>query len=279
MVKTILTVALALSLAEAAGATDATRPEPGGASPLLGQKSQAQEKSERPKRQVHCATCNAWYVPPVAISPDGGFFTLWIDRGIGANDETLYLRRMKPDGTDAWSKFIPIYNARRKDAGTFAIRDPDIVPDGFGGVVIAWASTDEAGYNIYAQRVDESGGFYWEKPAKVVCSSPGDQVHPKLMVDKIGGAFVGWQDMRNGNWDVFVQHLMPSSKLSWKETGVQVSFQSRNEYMTTLSADGLGGIWITWWDERTGKSDLLSMHLDDLGKLTTAKPYLWRQYD
>ena len=281
MVRTLLAAAALTGLLAAPASASVGRPgDPTtGTNAVQTKQSAAQAQAEKPKRFVHCPICNAWYTPPLAIAPDGGFFTLWIERGVGANDETLYLRRMKPDGTDAWTKFLPVFNARRKDSTAFAIRDPDIVPDGFGGVIVAWSSTDENGYNVYAQRIEDNGAFYWDKPARMVCGAPGDQVHAKLMVDKIGGAFLGWQDQRSGNWDVYVQHVMPSGKLSWNETGLQITNQSRNEYLTTLGADGLGGIWITWWDERTGKSDLLSMHVDALGKLTTPKPYVWRQYE
>lgn len=233
------------------------------------------------QRKVHCATCGAWYVPPMAIAPDSGFYTLWIDKAAGAADETLYLRKLKPDSTDAWAKFLPITSARRQPGVTEAIRDPDIIPDGFGGVIVAWAQQDVNDYNLYAQRIDDTGAMYWQKPALPLCTAPKDQVHVKLMVDKLGGAFVGWQDQRFGNWNVFIHHVMPGGKLDphWTESGVQVTFQPRDQYLTTLSADGLGGIWVTWWDQRTGQSELYSAHLDWEGKITTPHPYLWRQFN
>ena len=241
----------------------------------------AKAQSAQTQRKVHCATCGAWYVPPMAIAPDGGFYTLWIDRSAGAPDETLYLRKMKPDGTDQWTKFVPLYSVRRRAEVSEAIRDPDIVPDSRGGVIVSWAARDENDYNLYAQRIDDTGATRWEKPALKLCTAPKDQVHVKLMVDVLGGAFAGWQDQRFGNWNVFLQHIMPAGNLdpNWNATGVQLTSQARNQYLTTLASDGLGGIWATWWDERSGRSDLFSVHVDKTtGQLTTKNPYLWRQF-
>ncbi|MEO5988972.1 MAG: hypothetical protein ABIU54_06015 [Candidatus Eisenbacteria bacterium] len=87
---------------------------------------------------------------------------------------------------------------------------PTIVSDGGTGAIITWydGRIFSSGDDIYAQRIDVNGISQWTPNGLPLCTAAGDQQFPTIAIDGAGGAFVSWQDRRNGsNNDIYVHHL------------------------------------------------------------------------
>ena len=82
---------------------------------------------------------------------------------------------------------------------------PFILSDGAGGSIIAWYGG--AGSDIFAQRLLSDGAIApgWPLTGPLtVSAAAGLQEQPVMVTDGAGGAFVFWQDARNGgSYDIF----------------------------------------------------------------------------
>lgn len=86
--------------------------------------------------------------------------------------------------------------------------------DGAGGAIGAWTDYRSATtYDLYAQHVFASGALdnAWPADGLAVSTAPLFQELPTIAADEKGGAIVAWQDSRNGNYDIYAQHLVVSA--------------------------------------------------------------------
>lgn len=142
---------------------------------------------------------------PVAVADGaGGAIIAWPDRRGGVNWK-LYAQRISVSGAPTWGTDGIALCPTSGDQF-----DPTIIPDGAGGVVIAWVDTRSGSdRDVYVQRLDGSGARQWASQAVPICVAPRDQEAPTLQGDGGGGAFLVWQDERvNGlSTDIYAQHV------------------------------------------------------------------------
>ena len=94
---------------------------------------------------------------------------------------------------------------------------PDLVADGAGGAIVAWAdSRAGAEHDLYAQHVLGSGAIdpAWPVDGRAVSTAPGDQQHPVIVSSPAGvgsgtAPIVAWDDTRSGNFDIYAQLAIP----------------------------------------------------------------------
>jgi len=149
--------------------------------------------------------------------------------------------------------------------------DPDIVPDGTGGAVVAWEdSRDGPGFDIYAQRVTADGTPVWSLQGVPVCVAAGDQGDLAMVPDGGGGAFIAWADQREAeDWNIYAQHLDGAGNPTWAVDGVVVVDAVYEQSRPAMVSDGAGGVILVWNDGRgfgLGLSfDLYAQRLDAHG--------------
>ncbi len=117
------------------------------------------------------------------------------------------------------------------------------------GVGLREDPSDGLNTNIVAQRFGSSGELLWGPTGVLVCSALGNQTSPSLAHDGSGGAFVAWEDERNGvtNVDIYAQHINADGTLGGAVTAIAVTAVSgarqggcaELEWRTTESA-GVG---------------------------------------
>lgn len=157
---------------------------------------------------------------------------------------------------------------------------PSIIPDGVSGSIVAWYGG--AGSDIYVRRLLADGTTAPGWPASapvVVCGASGLQELPVMVADLAGGAFVFWQDARNGsNYDIYGQrldssgHIAATDASSWIANGIPVSTAAGNQYTPVAISDEAGGAIIVWQDGRRGAGnyDIYAQRVDGDGNLVWA---------
>ncbi len=120
---------------------------------------------------------------------------------------------------------------------------PQIISDGAGGAIIAWADNRGGNYDIYAQRVNASGAVQWAENGVVLCTTTGDQYSPNLVSDGAGGAIVTWEDF---GLYVYAQRVNASGAVQWPTGGVVLGTTSSYQENSQIISDGAGGAIITW---------------------------------
>ncbi|MFA6549047.1 MAG: hypothetical protein WCT39_03865 [Candidatus Margulisiibacteriota bacterium] len=158
-----------------------------------------------------------------------------------------------------WTTYgVEIANA----TGNAIQQSPQVLANG----IIVWED-GRAGYlDIYAQKLDESGSPLWQKDGIPICRVPWNQTSPQVITDEAGGAFIAWQDYREGNADIYVQHINALGEVQWEENGLRICSAEAGQFAPELVLDGTGGIIISWYDYRSGVGeDIYAQRVDSSG--------------
>jgi hypothetical protein len=147
-------------------------------------------------------------VPTCVVSDNSGgafsFFPAYFLTG-------LYAQRATGSGSLPWSP-----DGLKMAQHPANLANPQSVSDGATGAIVAW--NDARGGNvdsthIYVQRVDSSGVASWNSDGLPACVAQGIQTVGGIVSDGSGGAIVVWSDSRNGNQDIYAQHVSGSGAI------------------------------------------------------------------
>ena len=183
--------------------------------------------------------------PGLVPCSSGGAIVAWQD---SRGDYDIYAQSISAAGAALW------------DAGGVAVctetdgqYDPAIVPDGAGGVIIAWTDyRNDLRCDIYAQRLDGSGAGVWNAGGVPVCTAPEDQWCDAMIGDGYGGAIIAWGDCRSSVDDVYAQRINSDGVGLWSYDGVAVCTAPGNQWYIRAVSDGAGGAIVSWVDWRSG---------------------------
>lgn len=182
----------------------------------------------------------------IALLPlGGGAFAAY--EGFGGNDVDVFVQKIDPSGAIQWGP-----TGVKACGATLEQYAPAIVPDGEGGVIVAWqdARTTPGYPDVYAQRIGFLGTPLWATNGVPICTATGTQAPVLMISDGAGGAFIAWQDIR-GSWvTVYAQHVDASGVVQWTADGVAVAPADGNQTALSLVGDDRGGAYFAWIDTR-----------------------------
>lgn len=153
---------------------------------------------------------------------------------------------------------------------------PAIASDGAGGAIVAWHDRRQFPFNIDVQHVLASGEVdaAWAANGQALLSAslaqsivPQGKEFPAIAADGAGGAIVAWPDGRSAanGLDVYAQHLLASGSVdpSWPVDGTTVCSAPGEQILPLIVADGAGGAFIAWADDRSGTNnrDVFAQHV------------------
>jgi len=190
----------------------------------------------------------------------------------GSKDLCVF--RLAADGSTPWGvQPRPLVNQPRDQV------DPRIVPDGAGGAFMVWTDprNNARSNDIYALRLDDMmqrppGWFYYGVP---VCDALGVQCQPRLVRDAVGGVWVAWLDQRAGaDGDLRYSHMLGNGKLAtgFTTAGSILCAAPGVQRELEIAADGAGGFFAVWRDERSGSAELYVQHIMASGERSPAFP-------
>ncbi len=132
------------------------------------------------------------------------------------------------------------------------IDDIAVSADGAGGVVVAWSDERTALARVWAQRVNASGSAQWTAGGAAIGNSAASQALTGIAPDGSGGAIVAWSEDSAGDRDLFAQRIAGNGSLPWGAGGIAVVGAAGGQYRGGLAADGAGGAFVGWTDNRAG---------------------------
>src|SRR5207249_4015092 len=130
--------------------------------------------------------------------------------------------------------------------------------------------------DIYAQHVLASGAVdgAWPVDGRALCTDASYQSSPTIVADGEGGAYGTWYDYRNGNYDIYDQHVLASGAVdgAWPVDGRALCTDASYQAAPTIVVDGAGGAIVTWYDYRNGNYDIYAQHVLASGAVDGAWP-------
>jgi hypothetical protein len=215
------------------------------------------------------------YMSPGRGAPDdaGGSYFAWGGDDASLNQSILMQHVTSAGGIAAgWPSDRLVIGK----TGGLITRLPRVEPDGAGGVFVCW--NDDPDLRI--QRVRADGTLYpgWPATGALVTNVSGVYGIPWIVGDGIGGAFVAWTDSSgSGGGDVRAQRIdsggSPAS--GWPADGILVCGENGLQNVTQMVADGAGGAWLVWADERnlgTSGRDIYTERITGTGTPATGWP-------
>jgi hypothetical protein len=146
--------------------------------------------------------------PSLIADGNGGAIIAWEDNRSGTNFN-VYAQHVSGAGATQWAQDGAEVCFESDDQ-----RFPLIVSDGGTGAIVTWQD-ERSNFtltDIHAQRIDANGAQQWTANGVGLCTAAGEQERPVIASDGSGGAWVAWQDGRNGagNEDIYVLRFNPN---------------------------------------------------------------------
>ena len=203
---------------------------------------------------------------------------VWNDARAGTSQLDVYLQRVDATGQIAWRTDFP----SGRPLGTAPGRQflTRLSPDNAGGVIAAWHDERGTSPDIYAQRVGQDGALdpSWPTDGAAVCMAGGTQTDPVIASDGGNGAYVAWEDFRNGfaNGRIFAQHMIGdgTGDAQWPADGIQIANGTGLEFQPAILSDEQGGafvIWVRYWRVGTN-TDLIATRITASGTVAPGWP-------
>jgi len=182
--------------------------------------------------------------PQVAPDGSGGMFLGWDDSRSGSNFD-IYVQHLNTAGASAWTA-----NGLAVCTATGNQFNPRVVPDGAGGLVVAWGDARAGTYSdLYVDRVSSTGSLTSGGNGLALAVADYDQQVPKLVPDPSGGAIVAWEDKRyNGAYpQIYAQRFLVATtaiaeKAAGPSLGILASapnpFRASTEIKFSISRSG-----------------------------------------
>jgi hypothetical protein len=212
-----------------------------------------------------CTAPNLQLIPAIATDMAGGAYIAWQDARVSTSDANIYAQHVLSTGVldPAWPlDGLLVCGATGNQLLT------QVVPDGTGGVLVAWNDVRSGSNDIYAHHVLANGTVdpVWPTDGLAVCTAAGSQSGVKMVGDGAGGALLAWRDLRNDT-DLFAMRVLADGVVdpTWPVNGLAFASgvgAQQFRSITPMVSDGHGGFFATWQDTRNGPApDVYAQHL------------------
>jgi len=194
-----------------------------------------------------CIVDSNQFNPKIVSDGSGGAIICWEDKR-NATGTDIYVQRVNSSGQAQWTtNGIPVCTP------VFEQDSIAMIGDGFGGAILTWQDyrSNNGFADIYAQRVNSSGGMVWTANGVNICNQAAAQRGPKLLSNGSGGAFITWFDSRAGDYDIYTQLISTGGAVQWTTNGAATCTMATDQLRPDICSDGAGGFIITWYDYRS----------------------------
>jgi len=189
--------------------------------------------------------------PTVVADGAGGVLIAWQDLRSGTTED-IYAQRFYL-GASMWTaNGVSLCTSAGNQV------QPASVSDGSGGMIVVW-DDDRAGaanHDVYGNRVDSFGTRLWSTNGIVVDNGAATQGQIDVAPDDSHGAYVVWVDAS----DIRAQRMTAAGNRAFTG-GVTICAAANSQLAPRIAADGYGGAFITWYDQRSGEADIYASRL------------------
>lgn len=202
--------------------------------------------------------------PNFCSDGQGGCIVAWSDWRSGI-ERDLYAQRLDSSGNILWTtNGVVVTNKSNRE------HNEKIVSDGFGGAIVVWEQQGSNGqWDEWAQRINSNGNPMWISGGIPLSTVVSNKINGRIEADGLGGAFIVWQDFRNGfDNDIYAQHMDGQGNRLWGDNAKLICNANGTQASPKIEPDPLnGGIYTVWVDSRNNNSDIYGQRIDANGNL------------
>ncbi len=199
-------------------------------------------------RNVICSHGGPQYNPSICTDGHKGAYIGWYD--LNYSPSRVYVQHIDSAGYITW----PVNGLTVLDTTItgFGPSNPHLVPDGNGGVIIAYTRTAIGGADhIYAQRMDANGQLLWNPPVDIDVSSDARLID--AVSDQHGGAIMNWYRYAGGT-QVTVQWIDSTGARYLPANGLGITNNGMVHYDNHVAYAGNSAhsmAYVVWGDDDT----------------------------
>ena len=212
--------------------------------------------------------------PRIVEDGSGGAVIAWWDRR-STLDLDIFAQRVDANGAVQWGTGSPV------GAWIGDQTDCRLIHIGSGETIVTWVDERNGSSNtdIYVQKLNAAGLGQWGFSGAAVTEATGNQENASIVPNGAGGAFISWDDERNGssNVDVYAQTINSVGSPVWTADGLMICGATGNQDATSISEDGANGVFVAWGDDRSGTVKAYCHRVDAAGGIPT--PTLLSSFD
>lgn len=214
-----------------------------------------------------CTASDGQYGPRIVTDGAGGAIVFWYDFRNGNLD--IYAQRIDADGNSLWiTDGIPICTASNSN-GWWQTTHLSVLAC-TGGAFITWHDDRSGNSDIYAQRINTAGEVQWTPNGIAVCANDSIQTNPVIVSDGGDGFIAAWQDMRNGDLDIYAQKVDADGVVQWTLDGIAVCTATGDQEDPAITTDGAEGAILSWEDGSWEESDIYAQRINGSGVILWA---------
>lgn len=179
----------------------------------------------------------------------GGAIATWDDgRNPPSAGEDIYAQHVRAGGSlsPGWPQYgLAVCNAPAAQTNN------NIVAVDAQSLIVAWSDGRAGNADVFAQRLNFDGTLPagWPTNGLRLTTPPTSEYTPLVATDGGDGAYVVWEDIRSGQFDVYATRVLGSGSLDpvWPADGYGVCTSPTFHY-PTCAPDGRGGLYLCWTD-------------------------------
>ena len=105
----------------------------------------------------------------------------------------------------------------------------------------------------------------WQENGIVLCQTESSVQFPAIVSDGQDGAFIVWEDFRNANSDIALQHVSSTGELAFGEAATFICNATNSQSDVEIVPNGDHGAYIIWQDSRLGDYDIYGQYIGQDG--------------
>ncbi|HOS07454.1 MAG TPA: hypothetical protein PKV07_04115, partial [Candidatus Cloacimonas acidaminovorans] len=181
------------------------------------------------------------------MEPDneGGVYIIWVDSRNPSKD--LFGQRLSANGSPLW-----IVNGIPIATGLGDEMQNTMLPDGEGGMIIAYTHSYAGNDDLYAKRFNANGTMVWQNTL-VISEAEGSQSDIRMAALNDGNFVFTWADKRSADTDIYAQKINLTGDLLWGSYLIVYSDQNglaRPQVNPRIVKTSDNGVIIVWEDFR-----------------------------
>ncbi|KAA0215029.1 MAG: hypothetical protein DYG94_03740 [Leptolyngbya sp. PLA3] len=184
----------------------------------------------------------------------------------------LYMQRLNAAGMPQLAAGgVAIYSAGSEEPAFV-----EIEPTADGQFIASWVrntSSFSSPRHVYAQKYDASGAKQWgAAPVFVNNATVVPIAHrPRLIVDSAGGAAIAWHDVRDGDFDCYVQRISPAGAVLFTPNGVFASNEAARQQLDPAIAFDPSGDIMMFYRNTDGAQNIQGLNVQRFDGTTGAR--------